>query len=172
MALVQLVINDPAMSLTLRVMLQEDGHTVVSDTPRDQAPHVIIVDDAPRAVTFAQTSPTLILAGPSDIPAAVAAMREGVYGYIFKPLQPGEAGIMVRRAARRSPAQGTAPPGSPSMQESPPVTLEEAEARHILAVLRFCKGNRTRTARLLGIGRNTLWRKLRSIGQSSTGNQP
>ncbi len=43
-------------------------------------------------------------------------------------------------------------------------TLAEMEKRYILYVLNKQKGNRARTASVLGIGRNTLWRKLRSYG--------
>jgi len=47
---------------------------------------------------------------------------------------------------------------------APPLTLAEAERRHILRVLEQADGNRTRAAVLLGIGRNTLARKLRQYG--------
>jgi DNA-binding NtrC family response regulator len=43
-------------------------------------------------------------------------------------------------------------------------TLEEMEKRYILYVLNKHKGNRAQTASVLGIGRNTLWRKLKSYG--------
>jgi two-component system response regulator HydG len=43
-------------------------------------------------------------------------------------------------------------------------TLEDMEKRYILYVLNKHKGNRARTAAVLGIGRNTLWRKLKSYG--------
>lgn len=43
-------------------------------------------------------------------------------------------------------------------------TLEEMEKRYVLYVLNKYKGNRARTASVLGIGRNTLWRKLKSYG--------
>jgi DNA-binding NtrC family response regulator len=39
--------------------------------------------------------------------------------------------------------------------------LEEAERRFILSTLEHCQGNRTRAARLLGIGRRTLQQKLK-----------
>jgi Nif-specific regulatory protein len=45
-----------------------------------------------------------------------------------------------------------------------PLTLAEVERRHILHVLEREGGNRTRAAQLLGIGRNTLGRKLRAYG--------
>lgn len=42
--------------------------------------------------------------------------------------------------------------------------LVEVERRHILATLDRFGGNRRATARALGIGENTLWRKLKSFG--------
>ena len=44
------------------------------------------------------------------------------------------------------------------------LTLEEMERRYILHVLKKNGGNRARTAGVLGIGRNTLWRKLKTYG--------
>jgi two-component system response regulator HydG len=40
-------------------------------------------------------------------------------------------------------------------------TLAEVERAHIERVLEACGGSQTEAARVLGIGRNTLWRKLR-----------
>ncbi len=40
-------------------------------------------------------------------------------------------------------------------------TLAEVERDHVLRVLERCGGSQTEAARALGIGRNTLWRKLR-----------
>lgn len=42
-------------------------------------------------------------------------------------------------------------------------SLREMERQHILAVLQFVRGSRTKAAEILGIGRKTLYRKLRSI---------
>ena len=47
-------------------------------------------------------------------------------------------------------------------RDNEPLTLEEVERRHILAMLERFEGNRKATAGALGIGENTLWRKLRS----------
>jgi DNA-binding NtrC family response regulator len=44
------------------------------------------------------------------------------------------------------------------------VPMAELEKRYVLEVLERFDGNRTRTARALGIGANTLWRKLKSWG--------
>jgi len=148
---VLLDIADQTTKLTLHAMLEKDGHLVVSANP-----DVIIAGEARGAVVHAQSKPTLLLSSMADIPEAVRAMRRGVYGYVFLPLQPGEAGLMVERAVasagipvRNEPAQGG--------------TINDAESRLILATLRQCKYNRTKAARALGIGRNTLWRKLKKI---------
>ncbi len=54
---------------------------------------------------------------------------------------------------------GTAAAPSPTT-----ATLEDAEKAHILAVYRASGGNQAEAAKRLGIGRNTLWRKLKAYG--------
>jgi two-component system response regulator HydG len=44
--------------------------------------------------------------------------------------------------------------------------LEEVERRYILCVLEACKGNKSQAARVLGVGRKTLYRRLVSFGVS------
>ena len=48
--------------------------------------------------------------------------------------------------------------------EGPLGTLEQVEREHILRVLDACGGSQSEAARVLGIARNTLWRKLRGYG--------
>lgn len=151
MARVRLAVNDPAVRMTLRALLEADGHRI-----DDAEPEVILTDDFSEAPRFAKKAPTLVLAGAGSIRDAVAAMAEGVYGYIFVPLQRGEAEIMVRRAAGATIAAG----------EPPLRTMAEVEAEHILMTLRRCKNNKAKAARVLGLGRNTLWRKLKQIEQT------
>ena len=43
-------------------------------------------------------------------------------------------------------------------------SLEEVQKEYILAVLKLNDGNQTRTAKQLGIGSATLYRKLKSYG--------
>ncbi len=45
-----------------------------------------------------------------------------------------------------------------------PTTLKEQEAEHILNALKMADGNRTQAAKILGIDRVSLWRKLKSLG--------
>ncbi|MEJ5349550.1 MAG: sigma-54 dependent transcriptional regulator [Desulfosoma sp.] len=49
-------------------------------------------------------------------------------------------------------------------QERLDLTLEEVERRHILSVLARCGHNKRKAAAVLGIGTNTLWRKLKKYG--------
>ena len=52
-------------------------------------------------------------------------------------------------------------PPSVATPSSEPESLEQIEKRHILATLKFCEWNKSRTAALLGIERSTLDRKIR-----------
>ncbi len=58
----------------------------------------------------------------------------------------------------------TATAAGPSTTASSFSTLAEVERRHILGVLEALGGNRTAAAKALGIGRNTLGRKLKEFG--------
>ena len=63
--------------------------------------------------------------------------------------------------------RGTGAVGPP---ESPPRDLRSllaVEREHILRVLDACQGSQAEAARVLGIGRNTLWRKLRGYASGT-----
>jgi DNA-binding NtrC family response regulator len=163
MARVALIIGDAANRITVRALLQAEGHEVVSG-----GADVVVTDDFVRAAACAAEGPCVVLAKAGEIRDAVAVMRQGVFGYIFVPFQPGEAGVMVQRAVDfHNMGRGTPPPGEASQTA---LTLDATEARVILETLRRCKHNQTRAAALLGIGRNTLWRKLKRIKRSSESN--
>jgi two-component system response regulator HydG len=61
-------------------------------------------------------------------------------------------------------------PASPQAAAAPAATslrsLADVERDHIIAVLGACAGSQADAARILGIARNTLWRKLRQYGQT------
>ncbi|HEY0838812.1 MAG TPA: sigma-54 dependent transcriptional regulator [Vulgatibacter sp.] len=58
-------------------------------------------------------------------------------------------------------------PASPAASRADDLRpLAEVEREHILHVLDACGGSQTEAARILGIARNTLWRKLRGFGDS------
>lgn len=56
----------------------------------------------------------------------------------------------------------------PVQAASPILTLAEVEKRHILTVLAKAEGNQSLAARWLGVGRNTLARKLKEFEQGAT----
>ena len=57
---------------------------------------------------------------------------------------------------RRAPVTASSPAVCPDLR-----SLVDVERDHILQVLAACEGSQAEAARVLGIGRNTLWRKLR-----------
>lgn len=158
MARVHLEVDDYAQRMTLRAMLEVEGHTVGSE-----APDLVFCDSVPRAIARAKTLPVIVLATASEIPEAVRAMREGVAAYIFMPLQPGEAGQAVRQVLSSRSTGGAAQTTSAEAMRP----LAEIELDYIQTVLRKCGNNQARAARILGIGRNTLWRKLRKSGDAA-----
>ena len=163
MARIQLEIEDTAQRMTLKAMLEADGHTI---TPAD--PEVLFCDSMERARAEAANVPTIVLATASQIPEALRAMQEGVWGYVFLPMQAGEAGLMVRRALASRPGA----PESETPAEGDLKTLEQIELDYIKQVVRACKYNQARAARVLGIGRNTLWRKLKKAQPAVEGDAP
>ena len=62
--------------------------------------------------------------------------------------------------------------GQGAVNGSPPQTLRAwldlAEAYRITEALKECRGNRSAAARLLGIGRRTLYAKMDKLGISAT----
>jgi DNA-binding NtrC family response regulator len=67
----------------------------------------------------------------------------------------------VRRMTRRTAPAFPGPPiaGAPLAR-----VRSDATREHILSVLRLVGGRRTEAARILGISRKTLWKKLRQLG--------
>ena len=153
MARIALHIDDPTTRLTLRTMLAAAGHEI-----EDGAPGVLIADTPRKALDHTASCPTLLVATIAEAAGAVEAMRKGVFGYILLPFQPGEAALMVERALVSRAGANQDP-----VEDTFGLSLEAVEARHILHTLRRCKNNQSKAAVLLGIGRNTLWRKLKRI---------
>jgi two-component system response regulator HydG len=65
------------------------------------------------------------------------------------------------------PEELRGPPVAPGAGEGP-LRLAEVERAHVLRVLERCGGSQPEAARALGIGRTTLWRKLREYGVAGT----
>ncbi|HOE65457.1 MAG TPA: helix-turn-helix domain-containing protein [Candidatus Hydrogenedentes bacterium] len=152
MARIRVDIDDVALRMTVQSILRADGHAIETEEW-----DVAIAGEAARSELLAQQGPALVLTPVTGVREAVAAMQRGVYGYVLTPLVPGEVNIMVHRALESA----IATPLSPRADE--PMTLAQAEMRHIRDTLHRCKHNQAKAARILGIGRNTLWRKLKRL---------
>jgi DNA-binding NtrC family response regulator len=113
--------------------------------------------DLCRAIEEASPeTPVIFLAGDGSagLQIAVEAMRAGAVDFITKPFAPEEMIAAVGRVARRREG---APHGLESSQIVP---IDELERRYIHLVMEAVDGNKTQAARLLGLDRTTLYRKL------------
>jgi len=97
--------------------------------------------------------PTVVVTGYPSVATAIASMRLGVLDYLVKPVQ----GRDVIAAALR---QEAAHLPEPSYREARIATLEWVEWEHINRAVAKCGGNISRAARLLGMYRQSLQRKL------------
>jgi two-component system response regulator RegA len=94
----------------------------------------------------------VVLTGYGSIPTALEAIRLGADHYLSKPADADQILAVYERIAHPD-AGAEGPP------ESVP-TLARVEWEHIQRVLADCSGNITQAARLLGIHRRSLQRKL------------
>lgn len=96
----------------------------------------------------------VVLTGYGSIASSVEAMRLGAFNYLAKPV---DADDLLRALA--DDAGPPAPKSAPAIFAPP--TLARAEWEHIQRVLADCGGNKSVTARHLGITRRTLQLKLK-----------
>lgn len=150
MARVGLFVDDLRNRITLKVILEAKGNIVDS-----KKYDVAITDNYEIARDICKEIPVIVLASVSQIPSAVELMKEGVFGYLFLPFQPNEPEMMVERAIIYWKGLGKEK-GSLHTK-----TLKEVEMEYIQKIYAECGFNKKETAKRLGIGRNTLWRKLK-----------
>jgi two-component system response regulator RegA len=96
----------------------------------------------------------VVLTGYGSITTAVEAVRRGAVDYLTKPADADE--ILQAFEPRVEPDAEAA---EAELDEAAP-TLHRVEWEHIQRVLEACDGNVSRAARILGVHRRTLQRKL------------
>jgi two-component system response regulator RegA len=93
----------------------------------------------------------VVLTGYASVATAVEAVRRGATHYLTKPADADE----ILAAFERGP-DGADLPVTPTQ----PMSLDRVEWEHINRVLMDCDGNVSEAARVLGLHRRTLQRKL------------
>ncbi len=171
-ARVLLVEDDDVLRRRLARALRERGFEVVEASTAGDAARLAgeaalthaLVDlrladgsglDVVRAVAAASPGTSVVvLTGYGSIATALEAVRLGARHYLTKPADVDE---ILSAFARESPG---APPAA--AVESVP-SLARVEWEHINRVLADCGGNVSQAARVLGIHRRSLQRKLAKI---------
>lgn len=93
--------------------------------------------------------PVILISGWGTIPLAVEGMRYGAIDFISKPWSNKDFLDRIKRALDDTASGETVPP-----------TLDDIERDTIEQALRHCDGNVTKTADLLGISRQALYRRI------------
>lgn len=141
-----------------------DADEAVASARRD-SPELAVVDlrmPGTSGLSVVQTlkeiDPTtnvVVLTGYGSIATALEAVRLGATHYLTKPADVDD----LLQAFARAEVPPDAPPAVPNEVPS----LARVEWEHINRVLADCQGNITKAARLLGIHRRSLQRKLAKL---------
>jgi two-component system response regulator RegA len=129
---------------------------------RDRSPDLVLVDlrmpgkgglELIPELRAADSSMTIVvLTGYGSIPTAISAIKKGADHYLSKPADADQI-LAAYDALRSAPSEATEAP------ETVP-TLARVEWEHLQRVISDCGGNISQAARLLGIHRRSLQRKL------------
>lgn len=146
------------------LLRERDGSTGLATALRLR-PDVVVWDEDAVAVDqplvarlHASGAAVLAIAPAGDPGAGVRALRDGAEQFVAKPVDPAYLAAAVARAVDASRWRRVAERGGEPHQ---PRTLAQVEREQIERALRHHRGNRTRSARELGISRATLINKIR-----------
>jgi two-component system response regulator RegA len=156
--------NRLCRALTLRNWEAEaapDGEAALKFA-RDRSPDLVLLDlrmpgksgleVVPELRAIDSSMTIIVLTGYGSIPTAISAMKKGADHYLGKPADADQI-LAVYDSLRSAPNQ------APESPETVP-TLARVEWEHMQRVISDCAGNISQAARLLGIHRRSLQRKL------------
>lgn len=125
---------------------------------------------------------SIIFTAYGSVENAVAALKEGAFDYVNKPINPDELAHVVQMAVeqRRLRSENTALkarleelsgvlPVSPAREALVGDSLAEVEKAHVQAILDRTGWNISRSARILNIDRVTLYNKIKKFELSNPG---
>jgi len=129
---------------------------------RDRSPDLVLLDlrmpgkgglEAVEELRLIDSSMTIVvLTGYGSIPTAISALKRGADYYLSKPVDVDQI-LAVYDGLRAAPS------GRSDVPETVP-SLARVEWEHMQRVMEDCGGNISQAARLLGIHRRSLQRKL------------
>jgi len=171
--LIALVVDDDDVFRTqLRRALEKRHWTVYEASDGDRAaqlaesqtPDLAIVDlrlpgmpgleIVQRLRGLSETTTIIVLTGYGSIPVALSAVRVGADDLLTKPADADQIMAAYRKIVREL---GDA---EPDLKEPETPSLARVEWEHINRVLDDCNGNISQAAKLLGLHRRSLQRKL------------
>jgi two-component system response regulator RegA len=136
------------VSDALRLAQDDPPELAVIDLRIGQASGLDLI---PQLKALEPATRIVVLTGFGSVATAVQAVRQGAVNYLTKPADADE--ILAAFDAER-PGEST---GAVAWE---PMSLDRVEWEHINRVLAECQGNVSEAARLLGVHRRTLQRKL------------
>lgn len=172
-----MITSDPTRALAL--LARERFDVLLTDVRMPPASGFDLLAAARRC---AQPPRVVMMTGYASIPDAVAAMRQGAFDYLAKPLEAEEISLVVARASQEPAVrpggeggEGGRDPAAPGRGEWPAdvdrvdVDFHEAVAAardrashgYLVALMRQFQGNVTRAATRAGMTRESLHRLLR-----------
>jgi DNA-binding NtrC family response regulator len=144
--------------LTLRV-------PPLRDRPEDILPlaRQLLTDEGRPELSFSQAAERVLAAHtwPGNVRELANAVKHGAALATGALIDVADLPVELTRPR--------VPPSATAVASSTPATqtLADVERAHVLRVLEACGGSQVEAARVLGIGRNTLWRKLGRYGREA-----
>jgi DNA-binding NtrC family response regulator len=176
---IALVDVDGARRARIRALAEAEGNIVdvIEGAAIPEAADVIIIDGAHPRISVASLvsdlrargSDALVLAVASDSATAAAALRAGAYDICKEPLERACFEGALRRARERQELARKLRALQVELARAggeEVVPLRELERRAIEKALAATRGSVEKAARMLGMGRATLYRRLATMATS------
>jgi two-component system response regulator HydG len=114
--------------------------------------HAAVLDKKVTGLSAAAAERMMTYDWPGNVRELGNCVERAVALARFEEIQVEDLPEKIRSSRHRAALSGT--------ELAELLTLEEIERRHVLRVLEACNGNRTDAAKMLGLDRKTLYRKL------------